>query len=468
MRVGFLKWFLVIVFPLLVSCGGGGGRAPQPQPPGGGGTSKPTQIVAIRAESGNVYVLGKPGSTKAGTEVTVSSSSGTVDAISESDGSFTVALGDKPLGSILVSFTDDTGRKKNFRPTIYSYDQQVALDALKVGRAPNDMVFTDAHFIVANSMDNSVQIYSREGFELLKEVQLPEFSSPSYLAVSGSTLFVVCNGNNTLYAIQLSEGEEFGQTIYSVELPSGEAEFLGPGKPAIENGRVFIPVANIDRFVDPGLETPYLPAEVLVVSESTRKLERRITLSGENALEAVTLSPGKVLVVEAGGISFREDYTPFLTSSSFIEVIDAEDFSIEQVVNLGMIGANSPSIDDGRGRLYLGSMVFGWVFVVDTNTFEILRGFLDPIVLTNEFTFVADTLVYQGSLIASSFNEDKIYAVDLESLEPGSYPFPEPIFVGVNEEGFLAGVQNLYADAEKPELYFLQAVANRLGKVNLP
>ncbi len=465
------KTFFVLIFiltSLYASACGKGGGAPSPQPPNGGQPEVPTVgITAVVTQVGNLWVLGKSGITKPGSSVQARGVGGTTSsALSNSDGSFSIPLPSGALGSILVTYIDRRGLTVHVTLNAVELESFLIRDFLAVGSAPNDMLFTGDKLLVANFSDNTVGIYSRNDFALLKNVELPVGAGPSYLAVFQTIGYVVCNSNNTLYAFNLEDGEDLGSIIFSVELPSGESAFLGPGKPFANEKRVFIPVANIDEFVNPGLSTPYLPAEVIVVDVVNRRIETRIPLTGRNATEVMEYIPGKLLVVEAGSLSFDADYNPFLTTPSFLEVLDAETLEIEESVNLGLFGANSLSYDASTNRIIVGSILEAKLLIVDVGTWTVERE--RPIELSNERTFIADTFIFDGKLLVSSFNEDKIYTLETKNFEQGVYPLPEPLFVGIEEEGFLAGVQNLFFDVEKSELLFLQGLANRIGKFKLP
>ncbi len=460
-RICFLM--SLVVLTALANCGGGGGVTPKP----GDRTRPPSErgIVALRTQLGNLWVLGRVGAVKASSVVEVLVGGQSLQTVAESNGSFSLNVPGALSGTILVTYTNVRGVLSHTNPVRADVLDNLESDFISVGSAPNDMAFAEGEVLVANYFDNTVTIYDRETFELVKTVDFPQGAGPSYVSVRGGNAYVACNGNNTVYALSLREGEEFGEVLFSVQIPAGGSAFPGPSKLYANDERIFVPLNNVEEFVSPGQTTPYLPAEVVVISLATQRIEDRVRLSGFNAIEVLELNPAELLVVEAGALSFDRDFEPFLTSDSLLEILDADTLKINRTVNMATFGLGPALYDPLEKRVFVGSILRGDIGVVDAETWTV-----EPISLTlsQEKTFVSDIAFLNGILLVSSFNEDKIYAASAEDLKIGIYPLPEPLFIGVDEEGFLAGPQALYVDTDEGILFFLQGLANRMGKYKLP
>jgi len=452
---------VVLLLAVAASCGGHGGRTsvlPVPQPPSG----RAPAVCAYVAQSGATSVVGAPGTARGDRPVTIIAGTKVFVVSAKSDGSFEYELPAGIAPPVQVHFTTPSGEVKNLAASTFNAEAHLKRNYFTTGQAPNDMVLAQGKFYIANSMDNNVQIRDATTLESVATLALPEYASPSYLFVSHSTTgFVTCNGNNTLVAFNPNDGSE----LWTLELPSEGLAFLGPGKPYANGSYVFVPLANIESFGDP---STYRKAEVFVVSIATHEIEKRITLAGEDALEVARLRGGQLVVVEAGNLSFDENWQPYTTTSSYLEVIDEASKQVVRTLDLGAIGAARPLVDVARNRIYLASLLNGNLYTVNSINWTMERGEGNPVIVGAQTSYLADLMLIDDSIIASSFNEDRLYAISPLDFAMGAWPLPEPLDIGSGEEGFLAGAQRLAWDQDSRELYILQGLANRVGRFDMP
>jgi len=453
-------WIAVTAL-LLVSCGGGGGGGPTPEPPNGNGATGAVWFYTY--PTGEQWLVAPPGTARAASGVTMAADGDVYTFNARDDGSFYYTFAEGGVLTVSVNYTDPGGNTKNVTATPFSIEQHLTHDFVLTGMAPNDVEFLGGRCYIANSMDNDLSIYDTADFTKIGGLTFPEWSSPSYIFVSEDVGFVACNGNNTIYAFDPAYGSE----LWSVQLESGGLAFLGPGRLWANEDYVFVPLANIYEFGQAGEETQYNPAQVAVIGIDSHLMEFTITLSGENAVEIVQVGEYLLAISQAGNVSFDEDYNPFVTTPSIVEVYSLDTMRIEESVSLGVVGAGTLLYDEERGRLLAGSLVNGRAYAINTESWLIERGLTNPIRIGTGKTFISDMALTDDALLAASFNEDAIFALDLADYAVGVWPLPAPLSLQ-QETLFLAGPQELYYDGAAGALLILEGVANRIARFDFP
>jgi len=406
--------------------------------------------------------MGAPGTARPNSAISIHTGGKDFVAEARSDGSLCYELPEGIVPPVEIGFTLPTGEPRSLIAAVFDAESHLQRDCFTTGQAPNDMMLAQGRFYIANAMDNNVSILDADSLEPRGTLALPEYASPSYLFVRGDIGFVTCNGNNILVAFSPNDGGE----LWTLQLPAEGVAFLGPGKPYASDSFVFIPLANIESFGNP---SAYRRAEVVVVDITTHEIEKRIALAGEDALEVTPLYSGQLVVVEAGNISFDENWRPYTTTPSHLEVIDELTLEVVRTVDLGVIGAANPLVDATLQRVYLASLLDGNLYTVSTGNWTVERGETDPVVVGAETSFLSDLILIDHTVVAASFNEDRVYAVSAEDYSTAAWPLPEPLEVGTaGGEGFLAGPQTLVWDGAAHALYFLQGLANRVGRFEAP
>lgn len=459
MRTSLLMWIAITAL-LLASCGGGGG-GPTPEPPNGNGATGVVWFYTY--PTGEQWVIAPKGTTQAASGVTMAADGQMYTFNARDDGSFYYRFAEGGVLTVSVNYTDPDGNTKNIAATPFSIEQHLTHDFVLTGAAPNDMEFVGDRCYIVNSMDNNMSIYDTADFNRIGGLTFPEWSSPSYIFVGAELGFVACNGNNTIYAFDPADGTE----QWSVHLESGGLAFLGPGRLWANEDYVFVPLANIAEFGQAGEETLYHPAQVAVIGIESRLLEFAITLTGENAVDITPIGDSLLAIAQAGNVSFDEDYNPFVTTSSFIDVYSLDTMKIVESISLGVVSAGTLLYDEERNRLLVGSLVNGRAYAVNTESWLIERGNTNPIRIGTGKTFISDMVLTDDALLAASFNEDAIFALDLEDYAVGVWPLPVPLSLE-QETLFLGGPQELYYDGEAGALLILEGVANRIARFDLP
>ncbi len=455
-------WIAVAAL-LLASCGGGGGGGPTPEPPNGNGNGATGVVWFYTYPTGEQWVVAPPVTAQPASGVTMAADGQIYTFNARDDGSFYYTFAEGGVLTVSVNYTDASGNTKNVTATPFSIEQHLTHDFVLTGAAPNDMVFANDCCYIVNSMDNNMSIYDTADFTRIGGMTFPEWSSPSYIVVGAEFGFVACNGNNTIYAFDPADGTE----QWSVQLESGGLAFLGPGRLWANEDYVFVPLANIYEFGQAGDETLYNPAQVAVIGIESHLMEFAITLSGENAVEIAPVGEDLLAISQAGNVSFDEDYNPFVTTTSFIDVYSLDTMRIVESVSLGVVGAGTLLYDEERSRLLVGSLVNGRAYEISTESWAIERGRTNPIRIGTGKTFISDMVLTEDALLAASFNEDAIFALDLEDYAVGVWPLPAPLSLE-QETLFLAGPQELYYDGTAGALLILEGVANRIARFDLP
>lgn len=445
---------------LLASCGGGGG-GPTPEPPNGSGATGVVWFYTY--PTGEQWVIAPPGTAQAESDVTMAADGQLYTFNARDDGSLYYQFAEGGILTVSVNYTDADDNTKNVTAAPFSIEQHLTHDFVLTGAAPNDMVFANDWLYIVNSMDNNMSIYDTADFTKIGGLTFPEWSSPSYIFVGEELGFVACNGNNTIYAFDPADGTE----QWSVQLESGGLAFLGPGRLWANEDYVFVPLANIAEFGQVGEETLYNAAQVAVIGIESHLMEFAIALSGENAVEIAPVGEDLLAISQAGNMSFDEDYNPFVTTSSFIDFYSLDSMKIVESVSLGVVGAGTLLYDEERSRLLVGSLVNGRAYQISTESWVIERGRTNPIRIGTGKTFISDMVLTDDALLAASFNEDAIFALDPEDYAVDVWPLPAPLSLE-QEELFLAGPQELYYNDTADALLILEGVANRIARFDLP
>ncbi len=460
MRISFLVCMVIVaLLSLTSSCGGGGG--PKPPPPDGNGNGTPVAVTVFAYPDGERWLAAPAETGLAGSPVNITANSHTFSTTVLDDGSFRFRFSEETAGIVNVDYTSHDGTARSITAAEFIIAQHLTHEFVATGMAPNDMVFANDNCYVVNSFDNNLVIYDAADFSETGSAVFPEYSSPSYLFVNEQLVVVSCNGSNTVYGLNPADGAE----LWSVPLPATGLAFLGPGRPWADEQHVFVPLANIRQFGSPGGRTLYETAQLAVISLEEQQLERLIELA--DAVDVTPLEDGLLAVCEAGDMSFDEDYNPFVFTTSYLDVVNTQTMSVEHSVSLGAVGAGTLLYDEERHRLLIGSLVGGNAYEIDTDTWTIERGSLDPIRISESGSFISDLALTESTLYAASFNEDRVYALNPQSYEVGFWPLPAPLSLE-EEEPFLAGPQTLYYDADANSLFILEGVANRIATFSLP
>lgn len=454
----YLLACLLAACALLASCSGGGGGIDPLEPP------QPSEFVAI-AHSGTLVRIHSTGSgIDAGTAITVTGAATGTGVVSTTRHlSFDTQLTGAPGGQVVLQY-EKQGMPFSTPVEITMLADRVTAPLFSTGAGPNDMEYGNNSLYIANSMDNTVVRYSLDG-AVLATAQFPEASSPSYVALSGGTLWVVRNGDNTVTALDANDLAELPGQGFTID--GGGAAFTGPSKPAVLGGEVFVPRNQVATFAP----TTYGTGMVSVL-DTVAGSQSGLSTTGLNPQFAATnQASGMLYVTCSGDIQFDHDFMPFPASDSFLERFPRINKDDPAALNLGAIGAGRIALTGGAA--YIGNSLTGNLYKADLEQWAVERGEDNPISLTSEFTFISDVAVVQGGdyLLATSFNTDELYVISTvdNGVNPG--PYPEPFDLALDPE-LLAGVANVEVapDPQRAGLYVayvLYGVGNAVAKVEL-
>jgi hypothetical protein len=450
---------LVFVLGMLTACGGGGGGGPTPNPP----PAEATAVKLFTYPSGAQWIEAPPNTAVALSDITIVADSQEYTTTALQDGSISYKFTVPNVRTISVDYLPAGGGRKNIRPDVFIVANNITHDFVTLGMAPNDFFFFGGKCYVVNSMDNNLQIFNATDFSPAGGLTFPAGASPSYIYVRDGLGVVTCNGNNRVVAFNPDDGTE----LWSEELPSDTLAFLGPGRPFANQERIYVPLANISEFGQPGDSTLYDPAQLAVINIGSKHLENIVNLNGLDAVEIIPIGGNQIAICEAGDFSFDANFVPFVFTSTFIDIYDLTEQAVSRTLSLGVVGGGRMLYDEQRQRLLIGSLLDGRIYEISTDTWLIERGLLNPIDLSDNLTYVSGMVLMNGTLLAASFNEDLVYSLDAEDYTLGQWPLPDPLPLE-QEASFLAGPQALRFDATKNRLLILEGLANRITEFKLP
>jgi DNA-binding beta-propeller fold protein YncE len=335
------------------------------------------------------------------------------------------------------------------------------------GAAPNDIEFAGGKLYVANSLDNTLTVYTPAGASA-GSFTFAQGASPAFLITSSTHIWAVSNGDNTVTQLPLDLG---GPHLDNVTHLIGTASFIGPADGAFVDPVLYVPRNEIAAFgpttYGPGLFS-------LVPAGSTDAFDFHTV--GKNPQAAVYDPAAKRLyIVTAGEIQFDSEFHPSATTDSFLEAYDVTvpfEPTLVGQANLGLVGANCVALAPGGEFAYLGNSLNGNLYKVQLSDLSVVRGLANPIALTAQFTFISDVKFRADGryLFATSFNTDELYVIDVQSDTASPVPYPAPL--DLNPSEFLAGALRMVvapgvAAGSTGRIYIVMSVANSVAAVDL-
>ncbi|MCC7478945.1 hypothetical protein IT575_10875 [bacterium] len=455
---------VVLLLSLLASaCGGGGNNEPDPQP---------GDFSIVSAANGALSISGPAGSADPGTTVSLqapASGSGTAAA----DGSVSFSGNSGGAASVVVIHVRD-GVTQQASETPVSLASRVTAPLFSTGAGPNDLLLANDSLYVANSLDNSVVRHSLSGAQQGSH-SFPLASSPSYLELEGfdDTLWVACNGDNHITGLDpLSLEPVAGSDFVLDHTGLDSLAFIGPGRPQAYEQLLVVPLAAISSFGSPTVYDSGGIGATLTRDGTENFRFNDDALNGQTVEIIPTTS--FFAMVSAGSIQFDDNFVPSAASSSFLTIGstsggDVHAPAIRSSLDLGAIGASEMALTPDGRFAYIADQLDGKLYKVDLSNLDqpqLVRGIANPIVLTEEFTYISDLeLTPDGKLLlATSFNTDELFVIDTASDTVSPAPYPGPFDVSL-DPGLLAGTIGVETDGSRA--WVLYAIGNAVGEVDL-
>lgn len=456
-------------------------------------------IQVIHAPSRSVYrVYAPPGSLDAGSAVVVDGAGTHSEMTAEADGGLLLEVDDgsatstaSQLPSFAISYVKDgvAGQLDIAANQIIELTDRITKPLFSTGAGPNDMVFGNDSLYVANSFDNTVLRYSLDGEEI-DAVALSEGASPCYLAVGDGRLVITTNGSNEILGV---DAGALGSTPELVLNAGAEKDVIFPGfgQPVVHGGLCYVTTASIESFGPTVYGEPERwvidftdgnQVDTGAINDDYGELQGAIRNVQFGAWDSST---DRFLFVATGELQFDENWVPYATSSSYLLAYcepvsgagstsqDIPPPPLFDVIELGPIGAGRIAVIGARGTAFIGNSLNGNLYEFDTATGTPSRGESNPIVLTEEFTYISDVAFTPDGryVLATSFNTDELYVIDAYSDEISPGPYPEPFDLSLDPE-LMAGVANVEVDPAPRadggyDVYVLYGVANAVAKIEL-
>ncbi|GEM_PF-1561001 len=470
---GLHLWIAFAAAALLLAGCRGGGEAPQPEPEASG-------ILAVRTTS-ELRGYGPPGTADPGTQAQMVypySGQGQVDY----EGSFTITIPTPQQGwaypmptEVHVNLTRD-GEVLPAKAPIVWLDSRITKPLFSTGAGPNDMVFGNDSLYIANSFDNTMVRYGLDG-EVLGTIAYEENASPSYLVLQGNRLYVSANGENSLKCFEADTLHWASDPTVAATYGDEELAFLGPGQPVASDHYVWLPLASIVSF-GPTVYEDNPSIQLLNLDLAGMPGGYGLEYGVNPQFGVYDFTRDWLLIVATGEIQFDEEWHPYATSSSHIEARSFSDQAVAAYpeygsIELGAVGAGRITLDESAGVAFLGNSLNGNVYKVNTVTGEVLRGEGNPIVLTEEFTYISDVALTPDMryVLATSFNTDELYVIDAQTDDVNPGPYPEPLDLSLDPE-LMAGAAKVEINPTPRadggyDVYVLYGVANAVAKIEL-
>jgi hypothetical protein len=346
----------------------------------------------------------------------------------------------------------------------------VSKSAFVVGNAPSRFSVKNGFLYTVNALENTVSVHSATDYTLQRTLSMPVGAGPYDILFSGDNGYICASGSNAVYRFGATSAAIDATTVSFLDTMNEDYAFVGPGEMAVVGGKLYVPLSGISTFGDPsqGVETTYGQGRVAVINIASFTLEGFITLDYANPTVCAAGMGGALYIVCTGESQFNADFTPYAGSDGALVVYDTNSDEVAYSLELGET-LPSAFFAFNTAEAYIGSNLNGEVYRVRLDTGVIMRGNDNPIVLTDDFTFISSFTGLPGmGVLAGSFNTDEVYFLDPNDDSVSKTPFSEP-FDFTESETFFGGVQDILFDATngKEKLFVLMGVANSVSLVDL-
>ncbi|MEP0813432.1 MAG: hypothetical protein HRF49_02045 [bacterium] len=338
------------------------------------------------------------------------------------------------------------------------------------GSAPSRFEARGAEIYTLNSLSNTMTVNSAYDGAAVRTISFPVGAGPFDLEWVGDACYICANGTNAVYRYRAGQDAVDGESV-SLALGGLEAlAYIGPGEMAAYGGKLYVPISGIVSFGDPssGIEAEYAPGRIAVLDLAAFAFERFINVPFVNPTAAYTSPDGIIYFVCTGESQFTAEYEAYAGSEGGIVAFNP---ASGQVVYSLSLGETLPGtiILVNQDVAYVGSNLKAEVYRVRLDTGIVQRGPDNPIVLTQEFSFVSGFAGLPGlGVLAGSFNTDEVFFIDPNDDGVGKSPFTQPFDFGESDT-FFGGVQDVlyFRENEKHKIFVLQGIANKVGAVDL-
>ncbi|MCC6159628.1 MAG: hypothetical protein IT350_16370 [Deltaproteobacteria bacterium] len=295
-------------------------------------------------------------------------------------------------------------------------DWSIANDVQDACAGINQMTWRDGRLFALCSLSNSLVTYDAEDLSITGEVSLGDGRNPMNFAFDGDDRIHVSNfltNDVTLHDL------DDGSTLATVPLPYLDEAHLDnpdsetwprPGSLIPDGDRLLVAVANLSAQFTPGG-----PGAIHVVDTTAHAVAVEVLLAGRDTTTLLA-SPGAqcVFALSAGDYAVGTGFA----GNGVVECLDPATLAPLAVIETG--GAPmGESVAAPNGRVYVGNAMDARILVFDSATLEIrpeidLRGDTDG----PELSFVSGIAVDgNGFLYATDFNHDRLFIVDTNTNE---------------------------------------------------
>ncbi len=269
---------------------------------------------------------------------------------------------------------------------------EVFNDVTNLGLVPNQIVIYGDIGYVVNSESNNIQIIDLESDSILRTIALGDSNNPWNIAFLNDSIAYVTNfESNTVFCINVSVGE-VTDTIYVGLSPAGIC---------IIDNKIYVTNTAFNS-----ITYEYGQGTVYVIDATSNSVIDSIFVA-TNPQSLALDSDGELNIVCTG------DYFSEWGKICIIDTITP--FVVDTTIDIGGSPGSIAIAPNGKSYLGAGGWVdSGYIYIFDTYTNEILRGFDNPILVGKGVVGV--TCDSANNIYSCNFSDNSISVIDSNDM----------------------------------------------------
>lgn len=292
----------------------------------------------------------------------------------------------------------------------------IANDVQETCAGINQMTWRDGRLFALCSLSNSLLTYDANSLSIAGEISLGEGHNPMNFTFDGAERVYVSNFlTNDVTLHDLDDGAIIATTplpfLDAVHLDDADAQtWPRPGALLLNGDRLLVAAANLSAKFTPGG-----PGAVHVIDTNSRAVTDEVLLAGRDTTTLLAAAAsGCVFTMSAGDYEVGKGFA----GNGVIECLDPETLATIAVLDTG--GAPmGESVAAPNGKVYVANAMDARVLVFDSDALAVLP-FVD---LRSEgggpaLSFISALAVDgNGFLYATDFNHDRLFVIDTDTHE---------------------------------------------------
>ena len=281
-------------------------------------------------------------------------------------------------------------------------------DVYTTGEANNRIIVAGDLAYIVNSRSNTLDVVDlltctaqAHSCQRVKQVTFPVGTNPYDEVFANGKLWVTGLFSNTIYGIDPATG-----AIVATANTGAGLGFSGPQSLAVTGSNLLVSNSNINP-----IDYSFGPGFVSFVQGTS--IVAQVTTSRKVPVGFTAWPDGNIAVVNNGIADFSSGSGVASTAGS-IDILSASSHSVVRSIDLGLTlpGPTLAISNDGLFA-FTGSGEGAQLLKINIAT-----GAVETANFSTEPTFVSDVLIDDGVVYVLSFSEDRVYAVDADTLQP--------------------------------------------------